>query len=225
MKKLMYLLFAVSLFTACCNNTKTNSTDCKESAKCEGEKPCADKKSAKCKGEKPCADKESCKTMDVDSFLVVAQNLVGEQVTVNGTVDHVCKHGGKKVKIFSSDHEKMITGTASEEVGAFDAEIQGNKIYLTGTVTEMKMELADIEKYEARVKKAIEEQAKEVKEVAKEENHGEAGCDGKEKNYDYSKTLEKINTWKEELKTSDKGYVVANYYLKNATFKNCKVEE
>lgn len=213
MKKLMYLLFAVSLFTACCNNTKTNSKDCKESAKC--------------KGEKPCAKKASCKTMNVDSFLVVAPNLVGEQVTVSGTVDHVCKHGGKKVKIFSSDHEKMITGTASEEVGAFDAEIQGNKICLTGTVTEMKMELADIEKYEARVKKAIEKQKEETKEEAKEEHHGEAGCEGKghSHDHDYSKILEKINTWKEELKTSDKGYVVANYYLKNATFKNCKVEE
>lgn len=212
MKKLMYLLFATTLFTACCNNTKTNTTEAEKSSPCKGEKPC-------------CASQNSCKAMDVDSFLVVAPNLVGEKVTVSGTVDHVCKHGGKKVKIFSSNHEKMITGTASEEVGAFDAEIEGNKICLTGTVTEIKMELADIEKYEARVKKAIEEQGKEVKVEEKEEHHGEAGCKEKEADYDHSKILEKINSWKEELKTSENNYIVVNYYLKNATFKDCKTTE
>lgn len=203
MKKIMYLLFATALLGACCNNTKTEG-DAKTDA----------------------AEVDKCEVMDVDSFLVVAPDMVGKEVTVKGTVDHVCKHGGKRIKIFSSDPKKTLHGSASEETGSFDAEIEGNDVCLIGTVTEYKMELADIEKYEKQVKEEMEKaKTEEHKEEGDEQEHEHEKGEGEGHHHhdqDYTKTLDKIAKWKEELASNDKGYVVVSYYLKDAGLKTCE---
>lgn len=116
MKNLIFALFAVALFTACNNGTKTtNTTDDK-------------------------VVKEECSPISVDSFLVVAPDMVGKEVTVMGTVDHVCKHGGKKAQLFSSCPSKRIFAFAGESFGNFKAEIEGSSICVIGKVIEIKKE-------------------------------------------------------------------------------------
>jgi len=116
MKKLIFALFAMALFVACNNGTKTtNTTDNK-------------------------AVKEECSPISVDSFLIVAADLVGKEVTVMGTVDHVCKHGGKKAQIFSAHPSKRIFAFAGETFGNFKAELEGSSVCIRGKVIEIKRE-------------------------------------------------------------------------------------
>lgn len=116
MKKVIFALFTVALFMACNNSTKTTNTT----------------------NEK--ATTEECSPISVDSFLVVAADLIGKEVTVMGTVDHVCKHGGKKAQIFSSCPSKRIFAFAGESFGNFKAELEGSSICVIGKVIEIKKE-------------------------------------------------------------------------------------
>lgn len=172
------MLFAViSIVFVACNNATKSKTETAE------------------KTEKSCCDNK----VSVDSFLIVAENFVGKEMIVFGTVDHVCKHGGKRVKMFSSCPSKTIHAEAAEGMGQFKAEVEGSDICVTGIVAEHKMDLAYVEEYETKIKEAMKTEAEEV-----EMEH--------EKGADHHATLEKINNWKEEINSNGKGYI-STYYL------------
>lgn len=179
----MLMLFVATIFGACSNSTKTTSENTEKAAV------------------------EECASISVDSLLLVAADLVGKEVTVQGTVDHVCKHGGKRVKIFSSCPSKMINAEAGETMGNFNAELEGSEVCLTGVVVEDRMDMAFVEEYEKKVKKAIEEE----KEAATEEN---GQCTG------HGNGLEKVAKWKAEIEASENGYL-STYSLEVAKYEEC----
>ncbi len=183
MKKLMLMLFVAAIFGACSNNTKTTNDDSQK------------------------ATVEECTSISVDSFLIVAADIVGKEVTVQGTVDHVCKHGGKRVKIFSSCPSKSLHGEAGETMGNFKAELEGSTVCLTGIVGEEKIDLAYVDEYEKKVRAAMEEKKEEA------DMEHKAGVD-------HHAGLEKIAKWKEEIEASEKGYL-SNYYLEVAKYDEC----
>lgn len=182
MRKLLFVLLGVIVFVACNTSTKTETTEQKSAA-------------------------HACSSMSVDSFLVIADNYVGEELTVKGTVDHVCKHGGKRVRIFSSCPSKSIHGEAGETMGNFNAEIEGNSVCLTGIVAESKMDMAYVEEYEVKIKTAIEE------------NKEEADMEHKE-GVDHHAKLDQIAEWKAEIEASEKGYL-STYYLEVSKYELC----
>lgn len=75
---------------------------------------------------------EEATAVSTTEFTTVAENLVDQTVTMEGTVMHVCKHGGKKMFI-NEDRIKVI---ASEKLAAFDTEWEGSTMVITGIVRE-----------------------------------------------------------------------------------------
>ena len=65
-------------------------------------------------------------------FETMAGDLLDKTVTVEGTVMHVCKHGGKKMFI-SDDRVKII---ASDKIAAFDTELEGSDVIIKGIIRE-----------------------------------------------------------------------------------------
>lgn len=187
MKRALFLLSVATLFMVSCNNVKTKT----ESAKTE---------TTKC-----------TEYISVDSFLVVAADYVGKELTVKGTVDHVCKHGGKRVQMFSSCPSKKIHAEAGKDMGQFNAELEGSDICATGIVGENKMDLAYIEEYEAKVKEAMQA---ETDEVDMEQQKGA----------DHHADLDKIAKWKEEISTNGKGYI-STYFLEVSKYHACKTQK
>lgn len=188
MRNLITLLTVAAFFTISCNNAKTNKTEVTEQK-----------------------TEECGPSISVDSFLVVAAENIGKELTVQGTIDHVCKHGGKRVKIFSNCPSKSIHGEASEEIGAFKAELEGSDVCLTGTVLETRIDLAYVDEWEAKVKKAIEENAEEA-----EMEH--------KKGVDHHAKLEQIKKHREEIEASENGYI-AFYALEVTKYTECKADE
>lgn len=190
MKRALFLIAVVSIFAVACNNTTKTK---KETAAKEAVTSCADH-------------------ISVDSFLVVAENFVGKELTVMGTVDHVCKHGGKRVQMFSSCPSKKIHVEAAEDMGPFKAEVEGSDICVTGIVAEHKMDLAYVEEYEAKIKEAMAKESEEA-----EMKHA--------KGADHHASLEKVVKWKEEINASEKGYI-STFYLEGLKYQECteKVE-
>lgn len=67
----------------------------------------------------------------IDEFEKVAPEYVGKQVSVVGIVDHVCKHGGKKI-LFVSDSSSVHVDSEVR----FDEALIGEEITLTAIVEE-----------------------------------------------------------------------------------------
>ncbi len=73
----------------------------------------------------------------VGEFDVKAGEFVNKEVKVQGIVDHVCKHSGKKILLVSDEGNIHIT---AEE--RFDAALTGSEIAFTGIVVEERIDEA-----------------------------------------------------------------------------------
>ena len=185
MKKLLFLFAIVALLGACCNSNKTNT-------------------------ETAIANSKECASITIDSFLVIAPDYIGKELTVKGTADHVCKHGGKRVKLLSTESGETIHGEASEDMGAFNAEIEGNSVCLTGKVLETKIDMAYVDEWEAGIKEAME---KEFDEADMEHKEG----------VDHHAKLDEINEYRKQIEASENGYIsfyaldVVSYHMCDST--------
>lgn len=89
----------------------------------------------------------------VESLLAKAEVLSGKTVNVIGVIDHVCKHGGKRFKILSSDGAIELKIELGEKFNEADASMVGNIAKVIGTLTPTK--------YDAKMVKAWEEKMKD----------------------------------------------------------------
>jgi len=76
-------------------------------------------------------------TVKVASFDSVAKNFVDKQIQVKGLVDHVCKHGGKK--LFLVDEEASLH---VESDSRFSDSLIGSEVTVTGIVREFRVDEA-----------------------------------------------------------------------------------
>ena len=125
---------------------------------------------ASCQGNQKKAQNESTETaaktvtvLTPDKVLADAASLVGQEIEIKGTVDHVCRHGGKKCKM--SANGSTIKIMAGGEIKEFDKALIGTEIIVKGTVTENKITKEMIAEQETALKEAA---AKAEKEEVKE---------------------------------------------------------
>ncbi len=70
-------------------------------------------------------------------FDAKAGDYVDKEVNVEGIVDHVCKHGGKKLLLVSDDGDVHV-----ESEKRFEDELVGSEVVITGLVTEFMVDEA-----------------------------------------------------------------------------------
>lgn len=71
----------------------------------------------------------------VGDFESKAGEFVGKEIEVSGIVDHVCKHGGKKILLVDGDFSLHVF---SDE--RYDEELSGSKVTVVGVVEEEKID-------------------------------------------------------------------------------------
>lgn len=81
------------------------------------------------------------KALSLADFKDQAETMVGEEVILEGTVIHVCKHGGQKMFITADNPDIRIKITPGEEMAAFEAELEGSDVKVVGVVEEMEAEV------------------------------------------------------------------------------------
>ena len=169
MKKVLFLLVAVA-FLGACNNSKTTSENTET------------------------IEVTKNTSISIDSFLIVAGDYIGEELTVMGTADHVCKHGGKRIKLVSTETGESIHGEASETMGTFDAEVEGSDVLITGIVLETRIDETYLDEWEAKIKESIENEEEEA-----EMDH--------KKGVDHHAKLDEINAYRKQIEDGEKGYI------------------
>lgn len=108
--------------------------------------------------------------LEIDSLLANAENLAGQEVTIEGVCTHTCKHGAKKIFLMGSDDTQVIRVEAGT-LGAFDPKCVNSIVRVTGTLKEQRIDEAYLQNWEAQLKA----------QAAEKHGTGEAGCDSEKK--------------------------------------------
>ena len=81
----------------------------------------------------------------VIDFPAEAEKLVGKEVFIEGTVIHVCKHGGKKMFIAGDEDPdiRIKITTDGEAVPAFQTDLEGSYVKVKGIVDAIEVEVVE----------------------------------------------------------------------------------
>lgn len=115
-KNIIALLLIVGLFSSCCESTNDGEETNQETAQISA------------------AEIPSVK---IGTFDAEAGNYVDQEVKVSGIVDHLCKHGGKKLFMVSDDGDLHV-----ESDERFDEKLSGLDITVFGIVREFRVDEA-----------------------------------------------------------------------------------
>lgn len=110
---------------------------------------------AACNGQK--TDKaqqteEQITEVTVANFKTMAAELVGKQVVIRGTADHICKHDGKKLFLVDVNSEGRVKVVTGEDMAAFDAANEGLDFVVTGVIAETIVDEAYLREWEEELK-------------------------------------------------------------------------
>ncbi len=154
--------------------------------------------------------------VSIANFEAEAGNLVDKLVTVEGTVSHICRHGGKRMFLIGEnpdDNLKVLAGTA---ITAFDVALEGSDVIVNGYVRESRVDEAYLDELEKKTLENIKKAEEEKKEAAAASHEGQT--DEATHNIEHKDPLQNIKDMKEQLKNSPKGYL-SFYSIECDTFK------
>ena len=115
MKKIVVILVLILAFTACKNDAQKVEDTAQQTEEVNVETP----------------------LLAIADFDAKAGDFVSKEVKISGIVDHVCKHGGKKLLLATDDGKVHVT---SDE--RFEEALKGSEIALNGVVVEERIDEA-----------------------------------------------------------------------------------
>lgn len=186
MTKKLFFLAALAIIFAACNSASTDQNQ---------------------------ATSEEITVITCEDFSTSPDDYVGQEILIEGTAVHVCKHGGQRMFIIGEDPDERIKINCGEEMEAFDVEMEGSNVAIIGTVDELIIDEAYLTSWENEL--MADNPGSEMKIHGGEEGHehGEEGDDGHEA--DIEGELEQINDLRAELKESGKDHL--SFYSITAT--------
>jgi hypothetical protein len=168
---------------------------------------------ASCKqGTKENSDENKSDTalLTVLSFDTSAHSFVDKPVIIEGTVLHLCKHGGKRMFLVDGSDSIRIEITAGPDITKFEESLIGSRVRVFGTLKEERIDEKYLNEWENEVKKP-------------EENHNvgvHTGAKGHE-DQGVQEKLDQISALREEIKASGKDHL-SNYSIEAAKFVELK---
>lgn len=135
-----------------------------------------------------CSSKSANETAEteaitVDTILANPEAFVGQTVTIEGVVSHLCKHGGRKAFLLGSDDNTMIRCDATAEMGnVFPQETIHQPLRVTGVVMESRLDEQAIRELEQNRQGQIERIAEQQgQEEAENYKNAPTGCETERK--------------------------------------------
>jgi len=158
--------------------------------------------------------------VDINKFEDKVGEFAGQEIIIEGTCVHTCKHGGGKMHIVGDNPENRVVIIATDESGKFDAEMEGIKYKVSGKVVETRIDSIYLANMEAEILAGKENDEKEIA-----HNHGLGH--GHENNNDTSEAEEKemklmhVDNMRKELAESGKDHL-SFYNVECISFKEIK---
>jgi len=170
----------------------------------------------------------------IADFDAEAGNYVGEVVQIEGTVDHVCKHGGKRMFVMDDDPEVRVKVVVNENMPSFEVELEGSDVVVSGIVDELRIDEDYLIEWEAELATA-EEEGEHGEEEGEHGDEGEHSDEGEDHAGQHSGQGEKadqgehrdaydmIAEYRAQIAETEKGYI-AFYSIICNEFKEKKSE-
>ncbi len=181
MKNYLLILLAVAFIATSCENTNKKNTEKKA---------------------------EEVVVVDQITPVLVAEfddkagDFVGKKIKLEGTVDHICKHGGQRLFLVSPESGARIKVTPDEEIAAFNADLEGSNIILIGIVEEQRVDEDYLQEWEAEIKSGAD-----MADGKGEGSHLGGTMEKGGEGADISEEMEKVNNLREMIKESGKDYI------------------
>lgn len=137
-----------------------------------------------------------------DNFYDKAEELVGMDISLKGTIDHVCKHGGKKMMVFGTDPDIRVKITTGEDMAAFDSDWNGSDVIAIGTVEEFRIDEEYLAEWENDVNEQVAEEEFEHSEDKPGIHKGES-----EKEHSATDEFEQIENYRQEIAESGTDHI------------------
>lgn len=150
-------------------------------------------------------DKSAPPTYGVTALIQATNKPFGQEIVLEGFPTAVCKRSGKKAWLHDTDSEAAGTVRVERtgDMPAFNQDVVGKTMRVTGTLQELRLDAAYFDSWEARVKASLK--AKNTDEGEKEE-----GCTEEcSENVAAEQTLKNIAAYRKKLASSKKGYLTA----------------
>lgn len=131
--------------------------------------------------------------LTIEEFETKAGDLVDQKVAIEGTVVHVCRHGGKRLFIIGEKPEPQIKITTGKSIPAFEVKLEGSDIIAVGILKEFRVDETYLDQ--------LEKNSRENREKAlNEDRQGEDL-------HRHQDPLKSINDMRAQLKKSGKDHL------------------
>lgn len=131
---------------------------------------------------------EGVAALTLAKFMEQPEQFIDKEVVLEGTVTHVCKHGGKRVHLTDTKTNDRMKVELGENMPAFARELEGSDIIVTGILRETRIDKQYLDEWEQEV---LAETTEEHKDAGHVDPQG----------------LEAVNAKREELAASGKPYL------------------
>ena len=88
--------------------------------------------------------------LTVSELLRVAEENVGKEVVLTGTVTHTCKHSGKRCFVTDSTGTQSIRVEATGQINGFNRELAGSDITVNGVLREKRLDESFLSEWESK---------------------------------------------------------------------------
>lgn len=154
---------------------------------------------------------DAAKVMTVSQLLESPEQYIDKEITLEGTVTHVCKHGGRRIHITDLEPNVKIRIEAPEEMPSFARELEGSDVVVTAILRETRIDTAYLDEWEAELRGGMER-----------ENHDHATPsatgEGADQGHVEPQGLDAVNAKRAELKASGKGYI-SQWYADGVSYR------
>jgi len=148
--------------------------------------------------------------LTVLTFLKQADSCIEKPVIIEGTVLHLCKHGGKRMFLVDGTDSIRVEVTTGPKIAKFDDALIGSRVRVFGTLKEERIDAKYLNEWEAEVRKPEENHNVGVHTGAK--GHEDASVQDK---------LDQINALRDEIKASGKDHL-SNFSIEADHFTELK---
>ncbi|HKL07592.1 MAG TPA: hypothetical protein VJ896_02385 [Bacteroidales bacterium] len=142
--------------------------------------------------------------ISVDKVLSNTKDYVEKELVVEGLVNHVCSHSGKRMFILGENPDKTLRITPNEKIGVFEKRLEGNTVRIKGVLKELIIDEDYVAQLEKEVAEGMDNEALH--------DHSGGDHDEEEESADDSSKIKQIEQMKADIAQSENGFD-AQYWL------------
>ena len=174
------------------------------------------------KADNPVETKKEAAKLTISELLENPDKYIDQKIIVSGTVDHVCKNGGKKMLILGINPDNRLKITTGENISVFEVDLEGSDVTVEGTFTEFRIDEEYLAKWEDELSQEKEEPAEHNEsaehthdgEQSGDEEHAEhnescehKNADGQPGDEEHTEVTDQITALRNKIKESEKDHI------------------